>query len=236
MFNKIKPKKVSDEIYEQLRTLILKGELTPGTKLPPERELATKMGVSRPSIREAFHKLEVQGFIEQIQGDGTYIRPFTQEYLDTAIDEFMKNKSAIFDLMEVRKTLETWSAATAALRATDEQIAEMETYLNELKIAKDKGEIGHIADIKFHYAITSATSNVLQMHLMKNIHDWIEKVSYEVRSNMYKSKESQEILYKQHYDIFNAIKNKKPELAHKTMKKHIEHVEEHLRKIHNENN
>lgn len=233
MFNKIKPKKVSEEIYEQLRKLILKGELKPGSKLPPERELAVQMGVSRPSLREAFHKLEAQGFIEQIQGDGTYIKSFTQAHLDTAIDEFIKSDDAIFDLLEVRKTLETWSAYAAATRATNKQIAEMERYLNDLRKAKDKGEIGHVADMNFHYAVTYATDNVLQMHLMRNIQDWVERVSYEVRSNMYKNPNSQEIMFKQHSDIFNEIKAKNPEKAYQAMKVHIEYVEEHLRNMKN---
>lgn len=231
MFEKIKPKKVSDEIYEQLRKLILKGELKPGSKLPPERELAVQLAVSRPSLREALHKLEAQGFLEQIQGDGTYIKSFTQEHLDTAIDEFIKNDDAIFDLMEVRKTLETWSAYAAAQRASDSQIEEMEKYLNDLKVAKDKKEIGHVADLNFHYCITFATGNVLQMHLMRNIQDWVERVSYEVRTNMYKDSESQEILYQQHLDVFNAIKAKKPDDAYLAMKVHIEYVEAHLRHI-----
>jgi GntR family transcriptional repressor for pyruvate dehydrogenase complex len=231
MFRKIKPKKVSDEIYEQLRNLVIKGDLKPGSKLPPERDLAVQLGVSRPSLREALNKLESQGFIEQIQGDGTYIKSFTQDHLDTAIDEFIKNDDAIFDLLEVRKTLETWSAYYAAKRATSNQLKEIKKYLNELKTAKEKGETGHEADVNFHYTITYAASNVLQTHLMRNIHDWVERVSYKVRSQMYMDEDAQDDLYLQHYNIYNAIKEKNPEAAYNAMREHLEYVEKHMREI-----
>ena len=227
-------KKVSDEIYEQLRNLVIKGELKPGSKLPPERDLAVHLGVSRPSLREALNKLESQGFIEQIQGDGTYIKSFTQDHLDSAIDEFIKNEDAIFDLLEVRKTLETWSAYYAAQRVTSEQLKEIKKYLDELKDAVDKGDTGHIADVNFHYTITYAASNVLQTHLMRNIHDWVERVSYKVRSQMHMNKEEQNALYLQHCKIYDAIKAKNPEGAYNAMKEHLDYVDEHMKKIQNE--
>ncbi len=236
MFRKIKPKKVSDEIYEQLRNLVIKGELKPGSKLPPERDLAVHLGVSRPSLREALNKLESQGFIEQIQGDGTYIKSFTQDHLDTAIDEFIKNDDAIFDLLEVRKTLETWSAYYAAQRVTTEQLKDIKKYLDELKTAKDKGDTGHIADVNFHYTITYAASNVLQTHLMRNIHDWVERVSYKVRSEMYMDKKEQNLLYLQHQKIYNAIEARNPNEAYNAMREHLEYVEKHMKKILNKKN
>ena len=170
MFQKIKPKRISDEIYFQIRDLILNGELKPGQKLPPERELAESMSVSRPSLREALNKLVAQGYLEQVQGGGTYVKSITATSIDNAIEEFVKRDEAIFDLMEVRKILETWAAYAAAERATDKEINNMFEFLEEMRIAKEHGHIGYISDTNFHFAISHATHNVLLVHVMNNIY------------------------------------------------------------------
>lgn len=92
MFQKIKPKRISDEIFEQIRKLIVEGKLRPGDKLPPERELATQMGVSRPTLREAINKLEARGLLEQKQGGGTFVKSLGDETLDFAFEEYANKK------------------------------------------------------------------------------------------------------------------------------------------------
>lgn len=231
MFQKIKPKRISDEIYFQIRDLILNGELKPGQKLPPERELAESMGVSRPSLREALNKLVAQGYLEQVQGGGTYIKSITAGSIDNAIEEFVKRDDAIFDLMEVRKILETWAAYTAAERATDEEINNMYEFLEEMSVAKERGYIGHISDANFHFAISHATHNVLLVHVMNNIYQWIERVSYEIRSRMYREPDSHELLLKHHADIYEAIKSRNPDLAYSKMLVHMEYIQEELYNI-----
>jgi len=231
MFQKIKPKRISDEIYFQIRDLILNGELKPGQKLPPERELAESMGVSRPSLREALNKLVAQGYLEQVQGGGTYVKSITAASIDNAIEEFVKRDDAIFDLMEVRKILETWAAYKAAERATDKEISNMFEFLEEMRVAKEQGYIGHISDANFHFAISHATHNVLLIHVMNNIYQWIERVSYEIRSRMYKEPDSHELLFKHHTDVYEAIKSRNPELAYSKMLVHMEYIHEELHNI-----
>ncbi|MEF3255497.1 MAG: FadR family transcriptional regulator [Deferribacterales bacterium] len=231
MFQKIKPKKISDEVYNQVKSLILTGKLKPGDKLPPERELALEMGVSRTSLREAIQKLEAQGFLYQVQGGGTYVKTITNGILDAAIEEFVKRDEAIFDLMEIRKILETWASYTAAERRSEEEINKMKQFLNEMYVAKERGEIGHLSDANFHLEISNATNNVMLIHLMKNLFYWIEKVSYEVRSRMYKNPESHAELFKQHTDIFNAIVEKDPEKAYNAMLTHMEYIVKELKTI-----
>jgi len=230
-FEKIKPKKISDVIFEQIKKLIMDGELSPGEKMPPERELAAQLGVSRPSLREALHKLEAQGFLTQIQGDGTYVRSITSSSMDKAMEEFIKRDDAIVDLMEVRRILETWSARTAAERATDEEIDQMEEYLQEMKISLERGEVGHISDANFHYTISYATKNILLIHVMNTIYQWIERVSYEVRSRLYTNMTNFENLYIQHQEIFDAIKSKDPDMAYDAMLNHMNYVMDEVHKM-----
>lgn len=231
VFQKIKPKKVSDEIFEQIKNHILSGKLKPGEKLPPERELAINLGVSRPSLREALQKLEAKGFLEQVQGDGTYVKSVTADSFDSFLEEFAKKENAIFDLMEIRRILETWAAYVAAERATESEIKQLQEYLNEMKEAKDYGEIGYISDANFHSTISYATHNVLLIHIMNNIYEWIERVSFEVRKNMYRDEISHEELLAQHTAIFNAIKDRKPLSAYNAMNMHMDYIFKELTNI-----
>lgn len=231
VFQKIKPKRVSDEIFEQIKNHILSGKLKPGEKLPPERELAINLGVSRPSLREALQKLEAKGFLEQVQGDGTYVKSVTADSFDSFLEEFAKKENAIFDLMEIRRILETWAAYVAAERATESEIKQLQEYLNEMKEAKDYGEIGYISDANFHSTISYATHNVLLIHIMNNIYEWIERVSFEVRKNMYRDEKSHEELLAQHTAIFNAIKDRKPLSAYNAMNMHMDYIFKELNNI-----
>ncbi len=233
MFKKIKPKKISDEIVEQIKDLILQGKLKPGDKLPPERELASTMGVSRPVIREAISKLVAMGYLENRWSKGTFVLPITEGGFEEKpiLDFLKKGIEALPEIVEVRKILETWAAATAALRATEEEIQQMREYLEEMEEAKNRGEIGYIADANFHSAISYATHNTLLIHIMNNIYQMIEKVSFEVRSRMYKDPQSHEDLYRQHKAIFDAIVERNSEKAYKAMMEHMKYIEKEVAKI-----
>ncbi|PLX68891.1 MAG: FadR family transcriptional regulator [Denitrovibrio sp.] len=223
-FNKVKQKKISDIIYEQLREKIISSELSPDEKLPPERELAAMMSVSRPSLREALHRLEDQGLLEQIQGDGTYVRSIAASSVDKAFEEFFKHDDALLHLMEVRKILETWAARTAAERATDKELHTMEEYLKEMKQALDNKEVGHVPDANFHNTISYATHNFLLIHLMNSIYEWIEKVSYEVRSRLFKDNDKFANLYNQHVAVFEAMQGQNPDAAYDAMLAHMDYI------------
>lgn len=223
-FDKVKQKKISDIIYEQLKEKIVSSTLPPGDKLPPERELAAMMSVSRPSLREALHKLEAQGLVEQIQGDGTYVRSIASGSVDKVFEEYFKSNNGLMHLMEVRKILETWAAKTAAERATEEELKIMEDYLNEMKTALDNKEVGHIADANFHNTISYATHNFLLIHLMNSIYEWVEKVSFEVRSRLFNDHEKFAHLYDQHVAVFKALKEKDAEGAYKAMLAHMDYI------------
>jgi GntR family transcriptional repressor for pyruvate dehydrogenase complex len=230
-FEKIRQKKISDIIYEQIKKMILTAQLAPAERLPSERELAAQLGVSRPSLREALHKLEAQGFLTQNHGDGTYVKSLTSQTIDKAMEEFIKREDAIVDLMEVRKILETWAAKTAAMRASDEEIANMKEYLDEMRSALDKGEVGYIPDANFHNTISYATNNILLIHIMNTIYQWVEKVSYEVRSRLYTDNERFERLYLQHQKIYEGINARDPEEAYKAMLEHMEYVVDEVNEI-----
>ena len=233
LFRRIRPKKISDEIVEHVKELILSGQLKPGDRLPSERELAETMGVSRPVLREAISRLVAMGYLENIQGKGTFVLSLAGDYMEEGgLQDFVKKGVYVLPrVVEVRKILETWSAATAAERATHEEIAQMEEYLREMEEAKKRGEIGYVADANFHSAISYATHNPLLIHIMNSIYEMIERVTYEIRSRMYTDPTSHEDLFNQHMAIFEAIKGKDPDRAYKCMLEHMEYVEREVQKI-----
>ncbi|MGE4497355.1 MAG: FadR/GntR family transcriptional regulator [Deferribacterales bacterium] len=222
-FQKIKPKRVSDEIYRQLKELVLGGELKPGEKLPSERELAVQMGVSRPTLREALQKLEAHGFLRQIQGDGTYVQSAASPVLSQAFTEMLNKDDAMKDLMELRKLLETWAARAAAERATEEEIEQLGEFLGEM----EGSEKDYESDASFHALISYASHNVLIIHVMNTVYEWITKVTYEVRSHIRTAGGTEEV-DRLHRKIFESIKNRDPEKAYKYMLEHMEYVEKQL--------
>lgn len=232
MFKKIRPKRISDEIVEHIRDLILEGKLKPGDQLPPERELAGKMGVSRPVVREAIIRLIEMGYLENLQGRGTFVKSITDHYMrDRPIHDLLNRGAMVLpEIVEVRKIFETWAAATAALRATQEELDQMEEYLKEMEEAKNRGELGHVADANFHLSISYATHNTLLIHLMNNIYEMIEQVTYEIGAKMYNDPQSYQDLFDQHLAIFQAIKNRDPDGAYIKMLNHMHYIETEIRK------
>ena len=123
MFKSIKRQRVSDEIVNQVKSLISQGTLKPGDRLPPERELIKEFGVSRPSIREALTSLVAQGFLEVKQGNRTFVKSVTSEKIQDPLSLLLNTDTQkIFDLIEVRKEMEAWGAFHAAQRVSEEDI------------------------------------------------------------------------------------------------------------------
>src|SRR5512138_3462934 len=106
-FQPIKPKKVSSQIADQIRSSILAGEFNPGEKLPPERELAEMFGVSRPSVREALNILTSSGLVETYQGGGTLVRSLVENAAAMPLTELIRiDGDRALDVIEVRKGME----------------------------------------------------------------------------------------------------------------------------------
>ena len=165
------PEMVVEQILQKLET----GELQPGGQLPSQRELAQLFGVGRSSVREATNALVAMGYIEVIQGRGTFIR----QQLPGTDPSTAKLKNAlaagnIFVLMEARELLECKSCELAAERADEAHLRPLEEALNEARGAGPDDYPRFLdADLKFHYALAEATDNEVICEMMKLV---IEKV------------------------------------------------------------
>ncbi|WP_372679628.1 FadR/GntR family transcriptional regulator [Desulfosarcina sp.] len=220
----IKPKRISDQVFDQLRELIFRGEFKAGEKILTERELAEAFGVSRTSVRDAINKLVVMGLLDQKQGQGTFVRsPESKEksLLATMVES---QDASITDLLEVRMGLECNAAAMAATRAVEKDFQFMEKSIEEMQKEVKSGRLGSEADASFHMAIAYATNNPLQVFIMKNFYDFLFtgiKVNLE---GLYKIPGNIDIILEQHTSIYQAIRKGEPDAAYRAMKQHIDFV------------
>ncbi|MBW2473656.1 MAG: FadR family transcriptional regulator [Deltaproteobacteria bacterium] len=229
----IRPKKISEEIVSQVKQLISKGELKPGDRIPSERELATMLGVSRPSVREAIMVLEAMGFVESRQGGGTYVKALTEASIMNPLAKLVEKRDPelLRSLAEVRMGLESWSAYLAAQRATDSDIAEMRRLYKVMEKQAAKGGWSPDVDAEFHYAITSASHNSLQMHVLDSIHSLFHATIQVALMEFYQQEGHVQLLLTHHHDIMEAIAAHDPELARKKMMEHLALVEEKMAQL-----
>ena len=141
-FKPIKQEKISTKIVEQIKSLITKGDLKPGDALPPERELIALLNVSRPSLREALNTLATMGFLEITQRHRTIVKSLTSARITEPIHQLLKEDlRTVFELIEVRKAIETFSAYNAAKRATPNDIANLEKSTHAMKVKIERPPI-----------------------------------------------------------------------------------------------
>jgi GntR family transcriptional repressor for pyruvate dehydrogenase complex len=229
----IRPKKISEEIVSQVKQLISKGELKPGDRIPSERDLATMLGVSRPSVREAIMVLEAMGFVESRQGGGTYVKTLTEASIMNPLAKLVEKRDPelLRALAEVRMGLESWSAYLAAQRATDSDVAEMRRLYRIMEKQAAKGGWSPDVDAEFHYAITAASHNSLQMHVLDSIHSLFHATIQVALMEFYQQEGHVQLLLAHHRDIMEAIAAHDPELARRKMVEHLAMVEEKMAQL-----
>lgn len=233
----IKTKKIYEEIIEQLRLLVVKGDLKPGDRLPSERDLAVRLSVSRASVREALSALEMMGLLEIRSGEGTFIKKINVDSVVTPLSWALSmERDTVLELLEVRKMLEGQTVYLAASRAKEDNIKELEGALKAMYADIKSGEIGEKADLLFHYAIARASQNSILIRLMNTISDLMHETLKASRIRLYEGKVAPEKLYKDHLMILDAIRNKSAKDARRYMVEHLEGVEERLKEYYSVNN
>jgi GntR family transcriptional repressor for pyruvate dehydrogenase complex len=220
-FVRVKRSRVYESIVQQLTQLIRKGKLRPGDRLPPERELAETLGVSRSTLRSALRVLEGLRMIDSRQGDGTYVSEADLEQLVAPLAAVLYTHSfMVEDILELRQIIEPPIAEWAAMRARPEDIEELESILAVQ--AKKAAEGLHTAeeDSRFHYAIAEATGNQMVVHLI----DLVMSLLAEVRASSLQAPDRQEASLAGHRSILEAIKDHDQAAALQAMKEHIRRV------------
>ena len=215
----IKPRRIIDQVFDQIRELILRGTLKPGEQVMPERELAIALGVSRPTVREAINKLVVMGLLEHKQGQGTFVRFPNDKEKNPLVVAMEAHDAKLEDLLEVRMGLECNTAALAAQRADEKDIRFLEKNIEEMKGEIASGGLGTEADVSFHMGICYASKNPIQVQIMRNFYG-IRKALQQ----LYQEPGNLEKIIDQHTQIFRAIRERDVGQAEKAMKRHINFV------------
>jgi GntR family transcriptional repressor for pyruvate dehydrogenase complex len=223
-FVPVRKRMIHDELYDQIVSMISKGELKPGEKLPPERELAKQLKVSRHSIREALKKAGAHGLVEVRQGEGTFVLSMVSNWTPAPLLIMMTEEvGKVNEFLELRKILEVWCAQKAAECATVRELKNMKKELLEMEKLIDSPDFSQL-DFDFHLNIVEVSHNTLMLHMfasLKHVFEFKCKIS-----SLVGKPEKDSILYKQHYAIYEAIKHRNPDLAGQKMAEHLQFVEQ----------
>ena len=214
-----------EQVAEQIQKLIAQGTLKPGDRLPPERELATRFGVARSSIRDAVRTLEVMGILEPRQGAGTVVRDLSADSLVVPLATVLvRKRELVSELLDVRRMLEPGLAARAAKNATVEEVLELEDILRRQAVKLRRGEPSIEEDSEFHYVIGKAARNSVVLKVLDVLMDLLR----ESRARSLQAPGRPERSYAGHMRVLRAIKRRDPEAAEKAVRKHLEEIESNV--------
>ncbi|MFZ5647621.1 MAG: FadR/GntR family transcriptional regulator [Bacillota bacterium] len=233
-FMPVKTKRAVETIIEQIKELILSGELQPGDRLLAERELAEKLQVSRASVREAISALNMAGILEIKHGEGIFLRKAgSNDVIEPLSILLLLERDKIKNILEVRKALEVESAGLAAERHKPEELHEMKKALEEMERDLVTGNTGEQADLRFHFAIAECTHNPLLTRLMNTIHETMKQTLRATRKLWISSTSGTTgRLFEEHRDIYNAIAARDKQKAREIMYLHLYKVERELERVH----
>ncbi|WP_298487632.1 FadR/GntR family transcriptional regulator [uncultured Maribacter sp.] len=212
-------KEIQSKIISSIRELINYKNLEPGDKLPSERMLSEKFGVSRSNIREAIQKLEFYGILHSKPQSGTFVANIGVVAMNGMLEDILELEEPDFkSLVETRILLELKTVRLAANRRTEEDLVRLKTALEAYRDKTLKGEDAVQEDLLFHLAIAKASGNSTMNTLMLII-------TPEIITNFEKyhvCNENQSFLgIQEHQDIYDAIRDQDPQLAKEKMKVHF---------------
>jgi DNA-binding FadR family transcriptional regulator len=220
---------LTDDAITSIKQMILSGQVGPGQKLPREKELATRLGLSRSSLREAVRALILAGVLKTRQGDGTYVTSLEPhqllETMSLAVD-LMQNRTLV-ELFEVRRMIEPAATALAAGRITTENLQRLEETLGRMDSAESVEELVE-ADDDFHRTVAGATGNAALAALLQNLY------GRTLRARIWRGLAEEGALDRTRISyraIYGAISNRDAELARSAATMHIAEVEAWFRRL-----
>ena len=171
MYKVVQASRLYEQIVQQIEESILKGELSEGSQLPAERDLAKQFGVSRTAVREAIKALQEKGLVDAFPGRGTFVTNGTSNSMRRYLDRIIKSgePDGWAYVVEMREILEPEIAALAAARATDQDLTTMREAVQVMDNARQDSEVFIEADLDFHLALAEAAGNPIVLSLIDSI-------------------------------------------------------------------
>ncbi|MCL6284550.1 FCD domain-containing protein [Ruegeria sp. 2012CJ41-6] len=230
-FQKVHPEKLSTSVVRQIELLILRGILRPGERLPAERELSERLGVSRPSLREAVAELQEMGLLTSRAGSGIYVAEVLGSAFSPALTRlFATHDEAVFDYLAFRRDLEGLAAERAARLGSDSDLKVIQTVFDKMETAQETcdAEAEAKLDAQFHMAIIEASHNVVMLHMMRSMFDLLRQGVFYNRQIMFRQRTTRSALLDQHRAINAALQARDPGTARAAVEAHLSYVEQCL--------
>jgi GntR family transcriptional repressor for pyruvate dehydrogenase complex len=212
--------------------LILRGILRPGDRLPSERDLAERLGVSRPSLREAVAELQDQGLLTSRAGAGVFVADVLGSAFSPALVRlFSTHEEAVFDYVAFRRDMEGLAAQRAAETGSDTDLAVIDSVFRRMETAHAKRNPAEEArlDADFHLAIIEASHNVVMLHMMRSMYDLLREGVFYNRAIMFRQRTTRDQLLGQHREINAALEARDGAGARAAVERHLDFVEAALR-------
>ncbi|MEM6481172.1 MAG: FCD domain-containing protein [Pseudomonadota bacterium] len=230
-FKKVTPEKLASAVTSQIEKLILQGILRPGERLPSERDLAERFGVSRPSLREAIADLQARGLLSSRAGAGIFVADVLgNAFSDALVDLFSRHDEAVADYVSFRRDIEGLAAERAARLASDTDLKVIDAIFQKMAAAHQKSDPDLEArlDAEFHMAIVEASHNVVMLHMMRSMFQLLQEGVFYNRQIMFRQRSTRIKLLDQHRAINEALHQRDPERARQAVTQHLDFVRKAL--------
>ncbi len=219
----VEPKRLYRQIADQLRQLIKRGEYEVGTRLPAERDLAARLGVSRPSVREALIALEVEGLVEVRPGSGIHV--IARDPAPSA-RRLEPNAFGPFEIIRARQLIECELAALAALHASKAQVSGLREALVLMEDELTAGAMPINGDRLFHVRVAEIAENGPLLRTVTELYDQRNNPLFEQMGHHFENDKSWRKAIVEHRAVIAAISAKKPDAARAAMHLHLERSQE----------
>lgn len=214
----VESRRLYQQIADQIRDLIESGRFEVGSRLPPERDLAQKLGVSRPSLREALIALDVEGRVEVRSGSGVYV---SQAPVDNASKKTAALGESPSQLMEARSVIEGEVVVLACARVTEELLERLRELLKGMETELARRRTPLDLDKQFHLTLAEMTGNAVLARLVGDLFDERHSpISAKIRSR-FESARTWKAALKEHEAILSAIEARDPIAAQAAMRAHL---------------
>jgi GntR family transcriptional repressor for pyruvate dehydrogenase complex len=218
VFKPVESRRLYQQIADQIRELIDRGGFEAGTRLPPERDLALQLGVSRPSLREALIALDVEGRVEVRSGSGVYvstIKPGATPERTVAMGESPSQ------LMEARSVIEGELVILACARITEEPLARLRGLLNGMEAAIERRRARVDLDREFHLTLAEMSGNAVLSRLVAELFDERHSPISAKISSRFETTRTWKAALKEHQAILTALEARDPIAAQAAMRAHL---------------
>jgi DNA-binding FadR family transcriptional regulator len=210
-------RRLYQQVADQIRQVIVQGAFGPGSRLPPERELAVQFGVSRPSLREALIALEIQGIVETRIGSGLYVCAA----VPPADAETLALGESPSELMQARMVLESSVIGLAAARATRQGLDRVKGCLDTMRYEMQRGAYPVETDRRFHVLIAELSGNSLVARMVGDLFDGRHEAISSHMARRSESTQGWQVAFQEHERIYQALEARDPQQAAAAMAMHL---------------